>query len=102
VQEASDCCAWPVAVPTRILAAVRSTLVTGAPVLKYQPLSPELTMSVSRRAFSVAVLALARLRAARRRFHLAFHLASEVVTRRAGCRGRTGADTWMFGTGGGD
>ena len=59
MQEASDCCAWPVAVPTRILAAARSTLVTGAPVLNYQPLAPASTIAVSMRALSIAALALA-------------------------------------------
>ena len=98
VQEASDCCALPVAVPTRILAAVRSTLATGAPVLKYQPLAPESTMAVSIRALSITALVLATRQVAQRRSHLAFHLVSEDAAMwTTGGRGSTNAATRMLG-----
>ena len=47
MQDASEVCAWPVAVPTRIVAAVLFTFDTGAPGVKYHPLAPESTIAVS-------------------------------------------------------
>ena len=46
-QDASDVCAWPVAVPTCIVAAVLFTFDTGAPGVKYHPLAPESIIAVS-------------------------------------------------------
>ena len=46
-QDDSDVCAWPVAVPTRIVAAVLFTFDTGAPGVKYHPLDTESTIAVS-------------------------------------------------------
>ena len=45
-QDASDYCAWPVAVPTRIVAVVLFTLDTGASGVKYNPLAPEYTIAL--------------------------------------------------------
>ena len=47
LQDASDSCAWPVSVPTRIVAAVLFALDTGASGVKYHPLAPEFTIAVS-------------------------------------------------------
>ena len=102
VQEVSDCCAWPVIVPTCILADTRSMLVTVASVLKYQPLALESTMAVLMRALSIAVLALVTRHVAWSCSHLAFHLFSGDTARRtAESWGRTDAATRMFGAGGG-
>ena len=46
-QDASDFCAWPVAVPACIVAAVLFTFDTGAPGVKYHRLAPESTIAVS-------------------------------------------------------
>ena len=46
-QDASDLCAWPVAIPTRIVAAVLFIFDNGASGLKYHPLAPESTIAVS-------------------------------------------------------
>ena len=46
-QDASDVCAWPVAVLMRIVAAVLFIFDTGASGLKYHPLAPESTIAVS-------------------------------------------------------
>ena len=54
-QDASDVCAWPVAVPTRIVATVLFTFDTGAPGVKYHPLAPESTIAVSCLASLVAI-----------------------------------------------
>ena len=55
LQYASDVCAWPVAVPTRIVAAVLFTLDTGAPGVKYHLIAPESTIDVSCFASLVAI-----------------------------------------------
>ena len=47
LQDATDVCAWPVAVPTRIVVAGLFTFDTGALGVKYHPLSPESTICVS-------------------------------------------------------
>ena len=54
-QDASDSCAWPVAVPMRIVSAVLLTLDTGAPGVKYHPLAPKSTIAVSYLASLVAI-----------------------------------------------
>ena len=46
-QDASDVCAWPVAVPARIVAAVLFTFDTGARGVKYHPLATKSTIAVS-------------------------------------------------------
>ena len=46
-QDASDVCAWTVAVPTRIVAIVLFTFDTGASGVKYHSLAPESTIAVS-------------------------------------------------------
>ena len=55
LQDASDVCAWPVVVPMRIVAAVLCTFYTGAPGVKYHPLAPESSISVSCLASLVAI-----------------------------------------------
>ena len=54
-QYASDSCAWPVVVPTRIVAAVLFALDTRASGVKYYPLAPESTIAVSCLAGLVAI-----------------------------------------------
>ena len=53
-QDASDVCAWPVAVPTHIVAVFLFTFDTGASGVKYHPLAHESTISVSCLASLVA------------------------------------------------
>ena len=62
-QDASDVCAWHVAVPTRIVAVVLFTFDTGEVGVKYHPLAPEYTISVS------CLASLVDIRTANRRSH---------------------------------
>ena len=55
LQYASEACAWPVAVPTRIVAAVLFTFDTGVPGVKYHPLAHKLAIDVSCLASLVAI-----------------------------------------------
>ena len=55
LQDASDVCAWPVAVPMRIVAAFLFTFDTGASGVKYHPLAPESTIAVYCLASLVAI-----------------------------------------------
>ena len=62
-QDASDVCAWPVSVPTCIVAAVLFTVDTGVSGLEYHPLAPESTIDV------YCVASLVDIRMANRRSH---------------------------------
>ena len=55
LQDSSDYCAWPVAARARIVDAVLFTLDTGASGIKYHPLAPKSTISVSCLASLVAI-----------------------------------------------
>ena len=55
LQDASDVCAWPVAIPTRIVAVVLFTFDTGTPGVNYHPLAPESTIAVSCLASLMAI-----------------------------------------------
>ena len=54
-QDASDVFASPIAIPTRIVAAVLFTFDTGEPGVKYHPLATESTIAVSCLASLVAI-----------------------------------------------
>ena len=55
LQDTSDPCAWPVAVPTHIVPVVLFTLDTGVSGVKYHPLAPKSTISVYCLASLVAI-----------------------------------------------
>ena len=63
LRDASDVCAWPVSVPTRIVAVVLFTFDTGEVGVKYHPLAPEYTIAVS------FLASLVDIRTANRRSH---------------------------------
>ena len=54
-QDASDVCDWPVAVPTRIVATDLFTFDTGVSGVKYYPLTPKSTISISCLASLVSI-----------------------------------------------
>ena len=55
LQDDSDVCAWPVAIPKRIVAAVLNKFDTGTSGVKYHPLAPKSTIDVSYLASLVAI-----------------------------------------------